>query len=60
MISYLLIVYAITVDGPVAKPVAQFESYAQCVRVAQGIVPQLREQLDTNLVTARCVERTDV
>jgi hypothetical protein len=59
VISYLLIVYAITVDGPMAKPVAQFESYAQCVRVAQGIVPQLREQLGTQQVTARCIERTD-
>lgn len=60
MISYLLVVYAITVNGPVAKPVAQFESYAQCVQVAQGIVPKLREQFGTSQVAARCIERVDV
>ena len=60
MISYLLVVYAITVNGPVAKPIAEFENYQQCVAVAQGIVPKLREQLQTNQVTARCIERTDV
>ena len=60
MISYLLVVFAITAEGPVARPVAAFENYQQCVRVAQGIVPELRKKLQTEQVTARCIERTDV
>lgn len=60
MISYLLVVFAMTADGPVAKPVVAFEDYQQCVRVAEGILPELRKQLNTEQVTARCIERTDV
>ena len=60
MISYLLVVFAMTANGPVAQPIAAFENYQLCVRVAQGIVPKLRQQLQTDQVAARCIERTDI
>ena len=60
MIKYVLIVYAMTTQGPVAKPVAAFENYQHCMAIASQIVPQLQQQLDTPYVTAQCQERTDV
>ena len=60
MIKYVLIVYAMTTQGPVAKPVAAFENYQHCMAIANQIVPQLQQQLGTPYVTAQCQERTDV
>lgn len=60
MISYVLIVFAMTAQGPVAKPVAAFENYQHCMTIAQEIVPQLQQQLGTPYVTAQCQERTHV
>lgn len=60
MIKYVLIVFAMTQQGPAAQAVAEFRNYNQCMAVASQIVPQLRAQLGTNNVTAVCQERTEV
>ena len=60
MIKYVLIVYAMTTQGPVAKPVAAFENYQHCMAIASQIVAKLQQQLGTPYVTAQCQERTDV
>lgn len=60
MIKYVLIVLALTQEGPVAQPVAEFQNLQQCIAVAQQIVPTLRVELQTKHVAALCQERTDV
>lgn len=60
MIKYILVVYALTADGPVSKPIVAFEDYRQCVALAQQLVPRLKIQLGTDQVSARCIRRTDV
>ena len=59
MIKYILVIYAMTVEGPVTKPVIAFESRAHCVALAQQLVPRLKAQLNTEQVSARCIQRID-
>jgi len=60
MIKFILVVSALTANGPVYNAVAEFRNYNQCAAVAKQIVPQLKEELGTSQVVARCVARTDV
>jgi uncharacterized membrane protein len=60
MIKYVLIVFALTQQGPSAQAVAEFRDYNQCVAIARQLVPQVQAQLGTLQVTAVCQERTEV
>jgi len=60
VIKFVLIVFALTDNGPIYRPIAEFQNLQHCMTIAQQIVPQLQAQLQTPNVTAVCQQRTDV
>ena len=62
MIKFVLVIYALTANGPVAKPVAEFTraNKQYCEDVGALVVENLKTNDTVRAVTYRCVEITKI